>query len=175
MAEAGFGSYVKIYKPWFIGREAFMAREKTRKGVVARFRFTEKGVRMAHHGDPVLDKQRQGDRRGDQLRGRQRRLPDRPGTLWNVQTSDRRHPHCDLPGRAKEAGKAPAELNLGDRVNLAHTGHDRQPVSKIMKQFVCGCIPAPADFQLNRNEQSYNLEVECKHPGITVTLNAPNG
>ncbi len=55
VAEAGFGTYVKIYKPWFIGREAFIEREKARKGEVYRFRFNEKGVRMAHGGDPVLD------------------------------------------------------------------------------------------------------------------------
>lgn len=55
VAEGGFGSYVKTQKPWFIGREAFLEREKVRKGVVARFRFNEKGVRMAHKGDPVLD------------------------------------------------------------------------------------------------------------------------
>jgi glycine hydroxymethyltransferase len=56
VAEGGFGSYVKPYKPYFIGREAFMAREKARKGVVIRFRFTEQGMRMAHNGDPVVDK-----------------------------------------------------------------------------------------------------------------------
>src|SRR5258708_7751272 len=33
VAEAGFGSYVKVYKPWFIGREAYLAREKERKGL----------------------------------------------------------------------------------------------------------------------------------------------
>lgn len=56
VAEGGFGSYVKLHKPWFIGRQAFVEREKTRKGVVIRFQFLEKGVRMAHGGDPVLDK-----------------------------------------------------------------------------------------------------------------------
>ncbi len=56
VAEAGFGSYVKTYKPWFIGREAFLENEKSRQGVVCRFRFSEKGVRMAHNGDPVLDR-----------------------------------------------------------------------------------------------------------------------
>ncbi len=56
VAEGGFGSYVKLHKPWFIGRRAFVEREKTRKGVVVRFQFLEKGVRMAHGGDPVLDK-----------------------------------------------------------------------------------------------------------------------
>jgi glycine hydroxymethyltransferase len=56
VAEAGFGSYVKVYKPWFIGREAYIAREKERKGVVVRFRFDEQRVRVAHNGDPVVDK-----------------------------------------------------------------------------------------------------------------------
>ena len=55
VAEAGFGSYVKLYKPWFIGRSAYITREHDRKGVVIRFRFNEKGVRMAHQGDPVVD------------------------------------------------------------------------------------------------------------------------
>lgn len=54
VAEGGFGSYVKTYKPWFIGREAFVAREKTRTGATIRFRFDEQRVRPAHHGDPVM-------------------------------------------------------------------------------------------------------------------------
>ncbi len=55
VAEGGFGSYVKAYKPWFIGREAYLAREKQRKGVVVRFRFDDQRVRMAHNGDPVVN------------------------------------------------------------------------------------------------------------------------
>ena len=55
VAEGGFGSYVKTYKPWFIGRDAYVAREKERKGVVIRFRFDEQRVRMAHNGDPVVN------------------------------------------------------------------------------------------------------------------------
>lgn len=54
VAEGGFGSYVKTYKPWFIGRDAFAAREKERKGVVVRFTFDEQRTRMAHNGDPVV-------------------------------------------------------------------------------------------------------------------------
>ena len=54
--DAGFGAYVKTYKAWFIGREAYIEREKKRKGALMRFRFNEKGVRMAHLGDPVVDK-----------------------------------------------------------------------------------------------------------------------
>jgi len=56
VAEGGFGSYVKTYKPWFIGRDAYVAREKERKSVVVRFRFADQRVRMAHNSDPVADK-----------------------------------------------------------------------------------------------------------------------
>jgi glycine hydroxymethyltransferase len=55
VAEAGFGQFVKTYKPWFIGRNAFIEKEKERKGELVRFCFDEKGVRMAHLGDPVVD------------------------------------------------------------------------------------------------------------------------
>jgi glycine hydroxymethyltransferase len=56
VGDAGFGSYVKTYKPWFIGRDGFLAQEARRQGEVTRFRFDEKGVRMAHGGDPVVDR-----------------------------------------------------------------------------------------------------------------------
>jgi glycine hydroxymethyltransferase len=56
VGDAGFRNYVKTYKPWFIGREAFLEREEDRKSEIVRFRCVEKGVRMAHYGDPVLDK-----------------------------------------------------------------------------------------------------------------------
>ncbi|MBI3242183.1 MAG: serine hydroxymethyltransferase [Chloroflexi bacterium] len=55
VGDAGFESYVKTHKPWFVGRKAFIAQEKNRKGEVARFRFNAKSGRMAHNGDPVLD------------------------------------------------------------------------------------------------------------------------
>jgi glycine hydroxymethyltransferase len=55
VAEGGFGSYVKPYKPWFIGRDAYVAREKERTGVVIRFTFDEQRTRMAHNGDPVMN------------------------------------------------------------------------------------------------------------------------
>jgi len=55
VGHAGFGSYCKTNKPWFIGRQAFLEQESARDGEVVRFRFNEKGVRMAHNGDPVVD------------------------------------------------------------------------------------------------------------------------
>lgn len=54
-AEAGFRKYVKTYKPWFIGRKAYIAREGKRKDQLVRFRFDGKRVRVAHIGDPVVD------------------------------------------------------------------------------------------------------------------------
>ena len=54
---AGFASYVKINKPWFIGRDAYIEQEKERENVIVRFRFSEKRVRRAHYGDPVMDEQ----------------------------------------------------------------------------------------------------------------------
>lgn len=53
--DAGFGSFVKVAKPWFIGRDAFLEKEIMRTRQVARFRFPP-GVRMAHQGDPVADR-----------------------------------------------------------------------------------------------------------------------
>jgi glycine hydroxymethyltransferase len=57
VGDAGFDSYVKAHKPWFIGRKAFLAQEKARAAEVARFRFDAKSGRMAHNGDPVVDAQ----------------------------------------------------------------------------------------------------------------------
>lgn len=54
-ADAGFGSFVKLHKPFFIGRDAFIAHEKERKQIVIRFRMNETGVRRPESGDPVLD------------------------------------------------------------------------------------------------------------------------
>ena len=55
VGDAGFESYVKVHKPWFVGRKAFVEQERNRKSEVARFRFNAKSGRMAHNGDPVLD------------------------------------------------------------------------------------------------------------------------
>jgi len=54
--EAGFGSYVKFHKPYFIGRRALLEKEATRRMELLRFRMNEKGVRMAKLGDLVVDR-----------------------------------------------------------------------------------------------------------------------
>jgi glycine hydroxymethyltransferase len=55
VGDAGFASYVKSYKPWFIGRDSFLEQEKHRQSMVVRFRFNSPHVRMAHLHDPIMD------------------------------------------------------------------------------------------------------------------------
>lgn len=117
VAEAGFGAYVKTYKPWFIGRKAYLARLKEQKGIVVRFRFNEKGVRMAHLGDPVLDK------RGRVIGVVTSCAVDSEGYLTGQAYVDLKEAEENTPifvyqSAPKSAGKAPAELVQGDRVNL---------------------------------------------------------
>jgi glycine hydroxymethyltransferase len=117
VAEAGFGSYVKTYKPWFIGRDAFIKKESQRKSVVARFRFQEKAVRMAHNGDPVLDD------KGRMIGTVTSCAIDKEGYLTGQASIDEKAavegtPIAIFQSAPKTAGKAPAELRTGDRVVL---------------------------------------------------------
>ncbi len=117
VAEAGFGSYVKTYKPWFIGRDSFVAREKERQGVVVRFRFTEKGIRMAHNADPVLD------HKGRVIGVVTSCAVDSEGYLTGqafieLKSAVEGTPIAIYQGAPKTAGKAPAEMKTGDRVTL---------------------------------------------------------
>ncbi len=58
-AGAGFPGYVKLHKPYFIGRRAYIEREKARTMQVVRFRMNERGVRMPKTGDPVISRKGQ--------------------------------------------------------------------------------------------------------------------
>ena len=117
VAEAGFGSYVKTYKPWFIGRESFIKKELTRKGVVVRFRFAEKGVRMAHNNDPVLDE------KGRVIGHVTSCAIDKDGLLTGQAFIETRYAVegtviLIYQGAPSQAGKAPSQLNSGERVTL---------------------------------------------------------
>ena len=54
-ADAGFGAYVKLQKPFFVGKAAFIAHERQREAEVTRFRLVNKGSRPPHPGDPIVD------------------------------------------------------------------------------------------------------------------------
>lgn len=53
-ADAGFGSYVKVWKPFFVGKAAYLAHERARDVELVRFTLP-KGSRQAHQGDPLVD------------------------------------------------------------------------------------------------------------------------
>jgi glycine hydroxymethyltransferase len=117
VGEAGFGSYVKTYKPWFIGREAYMAREAKRAGEVARFTFEETGVRMAHNGDPVLDK------RGRTIGVVTSCAVDKEGYLTGQAFLEDKYleegtPILIFQSAPDKPGKAPAALRFGDRTAI---------------------------------------------------------
>lgn len=55
-ADADMGGFVKLYKPFFVGKAAFIAHEQKRDAKIVRFRMDNKGARPAHQGDPLVDK-----------------------------------------------------------------------------------------------------------------------
>jgi glycine hydroxymethyltransferase len=117
VGQAGFGYYVKTYKPWFIGRQAYLAQEAERDAIVVRFHFDEKRTRMAHPGDPVLDD------RGKVIGTVTSCAIDTQGTLTGQAYIHEKYAKPDTAifiyqGSPKKAGKAPADLSKGDRVTL---------------------------------------------------------
>ena len=117
VGQAGFGNFVKTYKPWFIGRQAYLQQEKDRNGIVIRFRFEEKRTRMAHLGDPVLDE------RGKVIGTVTSCAIDSEGFLTGqAYVSEKAADEGTLlyiyQGSPETTGKAPAQLSSGDRVTL---------------------------------------------------------
>jgi glycine hydroxymethyltransferase len=117
VGQAGFGSFVKTYKPWFIGRQAFLEQEASRDAGVVRFTFDEKRTKMAHLGDPVIDDKgkvigtvtscainSEGSLTGQAYIGEKYA---KEGTKIYI-----------FQGAPEKAGKAPANLTKGDRVTL---------------------------------------------------------
>ena len=117
VAEGGFGSYVKTYKPYFIGRDAYIANEKQRKSVVVRFTFVDKVVRMAHNGDPVMDG------RGKVIGWVTSCAVDGNGYITGQAYVPLKYAVKDTPiyiyqSASEKAGKAPAELKVGNKATM---------------------------------------------------------
>lgn len=117
VGQAGFDKFVKIYKPWFIGRKAFLAQEAARDAVVVRFTFEEKRTRIGHLGDPVIDS------RGKVIGTVTSCAVNSEGSLTGQAYISEKHSAEGseiyiYQGAPQDAGKAPAELTMGDRVTL---------------------------------------------------------
>lgn len=54
--QAGFGKFMKLHKPFFIGRQAMVDAILNYDRKIVRFRMDEKGVRRPETGDPIIDK-----------------------------------------------------------------------------------------------------------------------
>ncbi len=117
VGEASFGAFIKLYKPWFIGRQAFIEREAQREGIVVRFRFDEKRTRLAHLGDPVIDE------RGRVIGTVTSCAIDTEGSLTGQAFVMEKYSEVDthvlIYQSSPSSGiKALAELQTGDRVTL---------------------------------------------------------
>ena len=77
--DAGFGGFVKLYKPFFIGRSGFVAREKRRTSQIVRFAITDERVPIAREGDPVVDTRVRLGRHRHQRRAGYQPAPGRHG------------------------------------------------------------------------------------------------
>lgn len=53
--EAGYGAFVKLHKPFFVGRQACLDAHRKRDRVLVRFEVDEKGGKVLRPGNPVLD------------------------------------------------------------------------------------------------------------------------
>ena len=119
---AGFGSYVKLHKPYFVGRAAHIQRERQRAMEVARFRMNEKGVRMPKTGDPVVN------RRGRAVGWVTSAAVDVDGRILGLAYIESRyHREGDeiglfsLPSRPVVEKEDKADLEPGDKIQLPDT------------------------------------------------------
>jgi glycine hydroxymethyltransferase len=119
MGDAGFGTYVKLYKPFFIGRQAYISHESHRDASIVRFRVKEKGQPMPQHLDPVVDNRGKVigkvtscaiDTHGYLLgQAYVKKSHTKSGTTLDVLVTPRRKP------------KPHSQLNIGDRISLPVT------------------------------------------------------
>ena len=142
-AGAGFAGYVKLHKPYFIGRAAYLERENpplraipqagtpsgARRGeaqvgpsgatAIARFRMNARGVRMPKTGDPVVN------RKGQAIGWVTSAAVDVDGIILGLAYLESRHAQLgdeigvfSLPAKALFEKANKAELVPGDRVHL---------------------------------------------------------
>jgi glycine hydroxymethyltransferase len=55
-ADAGFAPYVKLYKPFFVGKAAYVHHELQAQARLVRFRFDEERAPMPRQGDVVVNR-----------------------------------------------------------------------------------------------------------------------
>ncbi|MGQ9674379.1 MAG: glycine cleavage system aminomethyltransferase GcvT [Chloroflexota bacterium] len=120
---AGYGAFVKLHKPFFIGRSALMAAERGRTHQVVRFAMDSRGIRAIRPGDPVVNQ------RG-QCIGHVTSCTAIEGRQVGLAYIDQRYSEEGTPiaifplprGGRPTPPKAPAELKPGDDIALPESG-----------------------------------------------------
>jgi glycine hydroxymethyltransferase len=117
-SEAGFAAYVKLHKPFFIGRKHSLDIELNKTMEVVRFRVNEAGVRALRAGDTVVN------RRGQYI-GRVTSCTLVGGRQIGLAYVGKRYNALDteigifpLPHGKEKPAKAIKDLAKGDRVPL---------------------------------------------------------
>ena len=134
--DAGFAGYVKLSKPFFIGRRAYIEHaqrrsESARSMTVVRFRIAEKGVRVPKQEDVVTESH------GRVIGEVTSCAMDTEGYLVGLAYVDQRHAEKGaeiniFPRPTREAWDKPyEELDVGDRLVL-HS--EATVVSRFMKR-----------------------------------------
>jgi glycine hydroxymethyltransferase len=119
--DAGLEGYVRLYKPFFLGRAAYKAHAAERTMTVVRFRLTERGVPIPNQGDRVVD------RRGRVIGQVTSSAQDTEGGLVGMAYIDQRFAspgdEINVFASARTPTEKPLEeLEVGDRVVLATEG-----------------------------------------------------
>jgi glycine hydroxymethyltransferase len=121
-AGAGFSGYVKLHKPYFIGRTACIEGEKSRTMEIARFRMSERGVRMPKNGDPVINK------KGQAIGWVTSAAVDVEGLILGLAYIQSRYHRLgeeigvfNVPAKPVEEKSNKADLEPGDKVQLPDT------------------------------------------------------
>jgi glycine hydroxymethyltransferase len=116
--DAGFEGFVKLHKPFFVGRRAFIQHADERTMEVVRFRIEEKGVRVPKQGDAVTDSH------GRVIGQVTSCAQDTEGFLVGMAHVDRRYADVGtkigvFPRPSRGAWDKPyEELEVGDRVTM---------------------------------------------------------
>jgi glycine hydroxymethyltransferase len=123
--DAGFSSYVKVYKPFFVGRAPYVAHDKVRKMENVRFRMNEKNVRVpkgAANLEMGGDMDYAVDRRGRVIGRVLSCAVDIDGYMTGQALVEMKYAAEGTPigivAAAKEA-KAANNLKVGDRLTVA--------------------------------------------------------
>jgi len=129
--DAGFAGYVKLHKPFFVGRRAYVDHAQKRKMEVVRFRIEEKGVRVPKPGDVVTESH------GRVVGQVTSCAMDTEGYLVGQAYVDRRHAEVGtelnvFPRPARETWDKPYdEIEVGDRLVMHN---EATVVSRFMRR-----------------------------------------